>query len=492
MSRHQCTFWRGARSSSLVTAYNWHFGDGGKLTTTAVDIIKTFNAVGSYTDTLIVTYNDAAYCADTVIKRNHVNVIAPVAAFTVNTPACEGQNVNFTNTSQPSPSIPFTNWSWDLGNGSVSALETPAATRYNNSGQFTVKLIVTDARNCRDSVTQQVTINSVPFLQVYAGGTKVCEGASINLPAVTDAPLQWTTNYNIGCTNCTNPVITPLRDTQYIAVATNAAGCTAADTVAISVVPAVTLTVNADTAVCAGASVQLRATGASLYAWTSDQGEINGASAATPIVTPSQKTMYTVAARNDQSCPAVTADIIVDVKPVPTLDAGRNQFVTVGSTINLNATYSPDVVKWQWTPATYIDCATCPVTTAAPREHMTYSMTVTNAAGCTKTDVLDVRLLCDQSVVFIPTGFTPNGDGQNDIFYIRGKGVKQIRYLRIFNRWGQEVFKREHFNIDDINAGWNGMMKGKELQNDVYIYMIEAICDSNDIFQMKGNISLIR
>ncbi|UYQ93578.1 PKD domain-containing protein [Chitinophaga horti] len=478
--------------SSLVTNYSWHFGDGTVLNTTAVDITKTFNAVGTYTDTLIISYNDAAYCRDTIVKQNHVSVIAPVAAFTMNTPACEGKPVTFNNTSIPSPSIPFTNWSWNLGNGTQSALQTPAATTYNNSGQFPVKLVVTDARNCRDSVTQQVTISSTPFMQIYAPGTKLCEGASLTLQAVTDAPLQWTTAYNIGCNNCANPVITPLRDTQYIAVATNAAGCTAADTVAITVVPAVTLTVNADTAVCQGASVQLRATGGSIYAWTSDQGEINGATSASPIVTPTQNTTYTVAARNDQSCPAVIADVTVEVKPVPTLDAGRNQFVTVGSVINLNATYSADVVKWEWTPSTYIDCATCPVTTATPREHMTYSMTVTNNAGCTKTDVLDVRLLCDQSVVFIPTGFTPNGDGQNDIFYIRGKGVKQIRYLRIFNRWGQEVFKRERFNIDDINAGWNGILNGKALQQDVYVYMIEAICDSNDIFQMKGNISLIR
>ncbi|WP_295125752.1 PKD domain-containing protein [uncultured Chitinophaga sp.] len=478
--------------SALVANYGWHFGDGTMLNTNNADITKTFAAVGAYSDTVIISYNDPAYCPDTVIKVNHVNVIAPVAAFTVTAPACEGQSVYFSNTSMPSPSIPFTNWSWSLGNGTVSALEVPAVTKYNNSGQFPVKLVVTDARNCKDSITQQVVINPLPFIQIYSPGTKVCEGNSLTLQTVTDAPLQWATNYNISCNNCANPVISPLRDTQYIAVATSALGCAVSDTVAITVVPAVTLGISADTAICLGSSVQLMATGATLYAWTSDQGAVNAPNSASPIVTPTTNTTYTVSATNDLSCPVVTASVSVNTKAVPTLDAGRNQFVPVGSLVSLNATYSADVVSWEWSPSTYIDCPVCPNTTAAPRQHMTYSLKVTNDVGCTKTDVLDVRLLCDQSVIFIPSGFTPNGDGQNDIFYIRGKGVKQVRFLRIFNRWGQEVFKRENFNIDDISAGWNGILRGKELQSDIYVYMIEAICDSNDIFQMKGNISLIR
>lgn len=479
--------------SDMAVNYNWRFGDGTVLNTTNADIIKAFPNIGSYTDTVIISYNDPAYCNDTVIKVNHVNVIAPVASFALSGLACEGKPVTISNTSVPSPNIPFTNWYWDLGNGTTATTENPPTTPFTASGAYNVKLVITDARNCKDSVTQAITINPAPFIKAYAPQTKICEGTNITLQAVTDAAVQWTPAYALSCTNCLNPVATPLRDTQYIVTATSPAGCTLADTLRLQVVPAVYLVTGPDTAVCLGNSVQLRAAGAQFYSWTSSAGSINGANSNMPIVTPPQgNTVYTVSATNDQMCPAVSTSVNVNTMPVPTLDAGRNQFVTVGSLIKLEATYSADVVKWEWSPATYIDCPTCPSTTAAPRQHMNYSMTVTNNVGCKKTDVLEVRLLCDQSVLFIPSGFTPNGDGQNDVFYIRGKGVNKVRYMRIFNRWGQEVFKRENFNIEDVAAGWNGTQNGKPVAADVYIYMIEAICDSNEIFKLKGNISLIR
>ncbi len=62
----------------------------------------------------------------------------------------------------------------------------------------------------------------------------------------------------------------------------------------------------------------------------------------------------------------------------------------------------------------------------------------------TKSDIVNINLVCDKEAVYIPNTFSPNGDGTNDVFYVRGKGVNFIKSFRIFNRWGQEVFKREN------------------------------------------------
>jgi gliding motility-associated-like protein len=150
------------------------------------------------------------------------------------------------------------------------------------------------------------------------------------------------------------------------------------------------------------------------------------------------------------------------------------------------------VIKYAWTPTDYLDNPNSPYVTAAVRKSMTYSVTGTNQYGCTKSDVLNIDLVCNSDVMYIPNTFSPNGDGMNEIFYVRGKGISFIKSFRLFNRWGQEVFHREHINIDDIAAGWNGNFNGKPQPPGVYIYFIEAYCDTNEFFQLKGNVTLLR
>jgi gliding motility-associated-like protein len=95
-------------------------------------------------------------------------------------------------------------------------------------------------------------------------------------------------------------------------------------------------------------------------------------------------------------------------------------------------------------------------------------------------------------VVFLPNTFTPNGDGQNDIFYIRGRGIKTIKVFRIFNRWGEQVFERTDLNTEDPSSGWDGRYKGVPLNPDVFIYYAEMVCDTNEPFTLKGNVTLLR
>jgi gliding motility-associated-like protein len=100
--------------------------------------------------------------------------------------------------------------------------------------------------------------------------------------------------------------------------------------------------------------------------------------------------------------------------------------------------------------------------------------------------------VCNGSNVFIPNTFSPNGDGANDVFFPRGTGLFKIKTLKIFNRWGQLVFERNSFNANDPALGWDGSFKGVKLPPDVFVYMIDIICDNNSILPFKGNIALIQ
>jgi gliding motility-associated-like protein len=100
--------------------------------------------------------------------------------------------------------------------------------------------------------------------------------------------------------------------------------------------------------------------------------------------------------------------------------------------------------------------------------------------------------VCNEKNYFIPNTFSPNGDGTNDVFYPRGSGINRIFSMRIFNRWGELVFERKDFNANEAAAGWNGTVKGKPAEQDVYVYIIEFICDNATIIPYRGNVALIR
>ncbi|HEY0273261.1 MAG TPA: gliding motility-associated C-terminal domain-containing protein, partial [Chitinophaga sp.] len=280
-------------------------------------------------------------------------------------------------------------------------------------------------------------------------------------------------------------------DTLYHVQATNAFGCSVEDSVRLQVVPMVHLSVSNDTAVCAGASVQLKAFGAANYSWSPVEN-LTDPTIAMPIASPTAQTTYTVTGSNDAACPGESQSVTITVNPLPDVSTPARQIVTVGSIVPLSATGTPDVISWQWSPADYIDCTTCQNTSAAVRKPIAYSVTGTNSYGCTASAVTEVVLVCDENVVYIPNTFTPNHDGVNDVFYVRGKGIANVRYFRIFNRNGVMVFERNNFNVDDISAGWDGTIKGQPAGSDVYVYMVDMVCDNNQPFQLKGNVTLLR
>ncbi|WP_163066341.1 gliding motility-associated C-terminal domain-containing protein, partial [Acinetobacter baumannii] len=73
--------------------------------------------------------------------------------------------------------------------------------------------------------------------------------------------------------------------------------------------------------------------------------------------------------------------------------------------------------------------------------------------------------------------FTPDGDGINDVFYVQAKGVRNIKSLRVFNRWGEVVFEKTNILPNDVGSGWNGKIKGIAANPDVYVYICEVVCE---------------
>ena len=94
--------------------------------------------------------------------------------------------------------------------------------------------------------------------------------------------------------------------------------------------------------------------------------------------------------------------------------------------------------------------------------------------------------MCNEATVYLPTGFTPNGDGTNDVLYIRSNFVTEV-YLTIYDRWGEKLFE-----TNDIKNGWDGTYKGKKLDQGVYGYYMTFKCNNGQESFKKGNITLLR
>ena len=89
--------------------------------------------------------------------------------------------------------------------------------------------------------------------------------------------------------------------------------------------------------------------------------------------------------------------------------------------------------------------------------------------------------------IYMPTGFTPNGDGRNDRFKPFPVGIKQLNYFKIFNRWGQLLY-----STTTLHTGWDGRFGGNFQPNAVYVWMVQGITKENKVITKKGTVSLIR
>ena len=94
--------------------------------------------------------------------------------------------------------------------------------------------------------------------------------------------------------------------------------------------------------------------------------------------------------------------------------------------------------------------------------------------------------------MFVPNAFTPDGDGVNDVLVVQGRGIKLVKSLKIFSRWGELVFEKTNFQTGDKSAGWDGRIRGKLSNTDVFVYLCEAVCDKGNSFVFKGNVAIIK
>jgi gliding motility-associated-like protein len=276
-------------------------------------------------------------------------------------------------------------------------------------------------------------------------------------------------------------------------VATNIHSCSdeIRQIIQVGVPPAIA--VNSGTAICFGDSVQLNASGGIGYAWSPLSGLDHGG-IASPIASPTVSTEYSVVITttlvvNNEACKfLLTTGVRVDrlsvAVPVakafpPVISDGEQSTLVYSGDPGASVTWFPlastlpgsgyTVVARPLKPTTY--------TAVAQKGVCRHDITVyveVHTKGCLPDDA------------FLPNTFTPNGDGQNDVFRVQGVKLSEV-YFAVYNRWGEKVYE-----TSDKAGAWDGSYRGKELDAGVFGYYVEFGCLNGGKAMKKGNVTLVR
>jgi len=312
---------------------------------------------------------------------------------------------------------------------------------------------------------------------------------SAHLQASGGVSYHWTYSPYLSCLDCPDPYANPPKNGFFIVTGTDQYNCKNTDTVNVTLKYKVTATASGDQEICLKEHVILDARGGKTYLWLPPDGLDNNQSSS-PTASPQGTTKYTVISYEGRCIPD-TDQVRVQVDPLPTVKATGGTTIVAGNSTTLLATGNL-IERFKWKPSESLNHDDIPDPIASPLKTTEYTIVVYTDHNCQDSDKVTVKVLCDKSQLYIPNTFTPNGDGQNDIFYPRGTGLDKIKTFRIYSRWGELVYEKTSITINDKAEGWDGTYNGNVLPPDVFVYMIEAQCEDGQTILFKGDITLVR
>ncbi|MBI3139510.1 MAG: gliding motility-associated C-terminal domain-containing protein [Sphingobacteriales bacterium] len=461
----------------FVNSWSWNFGDLGTLADTAHinNPQWTYPAPGNHLVSLIVTSNKG--CRDTASMTVNVldkplltlafrdtlicinDALQLQAAGTGSFSWTPLVNIVNANTSSPTVSPPVTTWYY---------------VALNDNG-------------CLNQDSVQVRVISAVTLAAM-NDTTICQGDTIRLRAVSNGlTYNWSPAAGLDNATIINPRAVVNTSTVFTVTAT-VGGCNNSDQVLVTTIPYPVANAGNSPVICYNTAVQLNAsiTGNS-FTWT-PSNFLDDPTVLNPVATPPRTTQYILSAFDTRGCPKPGRDtLVVTVLPRVIADAGPDTTVVIGQTLQFNGTGGTNYV---WSPGTGLNNTLIagPVGVYNGNfDSIRYKLLVTDAAGCADSAFVTVRIFKTAPSVFVPTAFTPNNDGLNDVVKPIAVGMKKINYFSVYNRWGQLVF------TTPINGhGWDGRIRGILQGTGVFVWMVSAEDYTGRPYFQKGTVTLIR
>ncbi|HEU4471893.1 MAG TPA: PKD domain-containing protein, partial [Flavisolibacter sp.] len=476
-----------AVAADTIKRFYWSFGEAAATGSTG-SVIHEYAGFGSYT-VKFVAESGSGCLSDTAVETITLRA-KPLAGIVYDTDACEGKPFILSdNSTVDNGSI--SQFYWNAGgvvfNASSIQTSLPA-------GNALIEHAVTSTQGCTsDTVRRTVLVESLPLVMlrdtVGCSDTPLSLEAQVSLSTGTIAAYEWTTTNGFSANSSTAVFSFPDEGSYGISLnVTTVNGCKNAPVQALISIDAPPIPSFTHSPPCVGSEIQLTNTTPNAasygYTWLVDNMPISSQTNTTYSLGAPGRATVRLEAASPNGCKAQVSK---------TLDIERFE---LGLTASVSEAYSGERVELltsssiaysvlSWSPEqAFVSQAVRSQRIEADSSLMIHVVAV-SVGGCRDTAflALDVEPLND---IYIPSAFTPNGDGKNDLLRVLGPDIAELDF-RIFNRWGEMVFLTR-----DKSRGWDGSFRGKPLTTGSYVYLASILKKDGSRITKRGMVTIIR
>lgn len=421
---------------------------------------------GKYQVKLTLTTQANNCKKDTIVK---FEVVSPTANFTVNkNNICQGEELIFTMTNA---SLDVASHRWDFGDGVIKINENPTKHAYTYvppSGK-TIATLFVENNGCSNPYYQDILMHYVHAdFEITDLGSKIqndtvtCIGDAFSFTntSVNSDVFKWEYDAKTTVSKDVESYAFPKEDTFniHLYVISNAFGCKD-DTVRQVIVSKKPSVQGYIEPICKGAGPIKLSTMDTLknhvYTWSPTN------------LKPMKNTFYTVTINDTiNKCTSsndVLAVIVEDIDKII-----WDTTIIIGDNILLPIDNQYGTIDFTWNPTVGLSCLQCPTPKIQPFKDIEYNVFMKDNKNCNFSNTGYFKIIVKpETHIKLPTTFTPNGDGVNDIIYVKGWGIKTLESFEIYNRWGELIFK-----TNNVDEGWDGYYKGELQNNDVYAFKV--------------------
>ena len=460
----------------VTTGWRWNFGNTAVNNDTSNLKNPTYTYVNTGNYIAQLTVSNTFGCSD-IVKKNIKIVDGPdLGLNTHDTLICSIDTIQL-----KTSTIGNYVWSPNYNISSLSSanplISPDTATKYYVS--------FSDADGCKN--TDSVFVDVKPFATINLGNdTTVCSPDGFKMNTISDAlNFVWTPATYLSSSTIKNPIVTSSAPSITYTVVGNIGKCQSQDQITIKTAPTPIADAGKDTIICFGDPALLQATGGSIYTWTPTQ-YLTASNIANPkVIGLPSATQFKVVVSDTLGCIKTSIDsVIVSVDAIFQAYAGRDTSVVINEPVALNGTGG---ITYLWQPATWLSNPTIANPIATPKENITYQLTAISKGGCKAMDEIQINVYKIAPGFYVPSGFTPNNDGNNDVIRPILMGMRSLKLFRIYNRWGQLLF-----TTSEKGKGWDGTFKGSQQDPGTFVWMAEGVTYLGENLKKQGTVVLLR
>ena len=466
-------------TSADINYYSWNLGDN------TISHLKNPSYVylkpGNFNISLRVKTTNG--CSNTKTINNFISIKGPYAEIVAHDTICKHISTDFKIKNQKN--IKYLRWFF--GQGGTTNDSFPKYT-YNTAGKYnTILLLKSDSSGiCTKYIIKPITVRDINADFTIDSLSSACPPFKFSVTDKTPDSYSRTWNFdNYASDNSLTAYYTfQTQGNKNISLfEKDSFGCldTLTKTLTVNVLP--TISIIADTFICKGSKIHLFASGANFYHW-SPQTFLSNPNINNPICFADSTISYTLTATSDKGCKSHKKTKI-SVVQIPKFSINDTSII-IGDTISLN-NFSKNIGSYYWSPNQALSCTNCASTLATPLKSTYYTLTISDTAQCfeiSKTIFIDVM---QKYSVDVPTAFTPNGDGVNDKIYVKGWGIQELLFFKIYNRYGELIF-----SSNNLYHGWDGKFRGQPQPIETYRYNVAVKTFDGNILRKSGTIKLLR